>query len=412
MARQNERSSSTRLALDVTVSPGSVLGVSGPVAATLLAIAVTSCLSGREAAGPVPFGQPLMAGAAALCWTFAVVLVTLWLANLRQLCRSAIPDSRLGQYTLDEKIGEGGMGVVYKASHALLRRPAAIKLLPPERDGRQNVERFEREVQLTSRLTHPNTVSIYDFGRTAQGTFYYAMEYLEGCDLQTLVDRHGPQDPARVAHLLVQLTGALAEAHGVGLIHRDVKPANVMLCERGGLLDVLKVVDFGLSQELAPKGTGPSSDAQRIMGTPLYLSPEAITAPESIGAQSDIYAVGAVGYFLLTGVPPFSGQNMVEVCAHHLHSQPVPPSQRLGTSLPSKLETLILSCLAKSPEQRPSSAAALQASLHSYAVAWTQERAANWWTTRMCSPRLERPRAAHGQGLGKRPDCRVTELAA
>ena len=382
MAQQYQEISSTHLASRVTVAPSSMLGVSGPLAATLLAIAVTSYWGGGAATG-MPSLRPLVASAAAvLCWTFAVALAALWFISLRQLRAAAPPDGQLGQYTLHEKIGEGGMGVVYKASHALLERPAAIKLLAPERDGQTDLERFEHEVQLTSRLTHPNTVAIYDFGRTAQGTFYCAMEYLEGCDLQTLVERHGPQDPARVAHLLVQLTGALAEAHGAGLIHRDVKPANVMLCERGGLLDVLKVVDFGLSRELDPKGASPANDAQRIVGTPLYLSPEALTAPESVGAHSDLYAVGAVGYFLLTGAPPFSGRNLVEVCGHHLHSEPVPPSQRLGGSLPSKLEALILSCLAKSPEQRPSSAASLQASLRSCAAAWTQERAREWWATR------------------------------
>jgi serine/threonine-protein kinase len=274
------------------------------------------------------------------------------------------------------------MGVVYKASHALLRRPAAIKLLHPERAGEQNLKRFEREVQLTSTLTHPNTIGIYDFGRTAEGTFYYAMEYVDGFDLQTLVERDGPQDPARVAHLLAQLAGALREAHGVGLIHRDVKPANIMLCERGGMADVVKVLDFGLIKGLGRQGDPAQSEIPRIVGTPLYLSPEALTAPDRVDARSDLYAVGAVGYFLLTGVPPFSGNNLLEVCGHHLHSNPVPPSERLGAPIPRQLEALILSCLAKSPERRPASAASLQAALLRCAVAWTEERAARWWAER------------------------------
>ena len=230
----------------------------------------------------------------------------------------------VGAYTLEEKVGEGGMGVVYKASHALLRRPAAIKFLASDRAGEHAVERFEREVQVTSRLTHPNTISIYDFGRTPDGAFYYAMEYVDGLDLQTLVERHGPQPPARVAHLLAQLAGALAEAHAAGLIHRDIKPANVMVCERGGMLDVVKVLDFGLVKEMDARSDGTGADNGRIVGTPLYLAPEALTAPESLDARSDLYALGALGYFLLSGSAPFSGTNVVDVCRQHLHSDPAP----------------------------------------------------------------------------------------
>src|SRR4029077_236110 len=192
-----------------------------------------------------------------------------------------------------------------------------------------------------SMLTHPNTIAIYDFGRTEEGSFYYAMEYLDGFTLQSLVEREGPQDPARVAHILVQLTGALMEAHRAGLIHRDVKPANVMLCERGGMAYVVKVLDFGLTKELEGRGDVTQSDLHRIVGTPLYMCPEALTAPETVDPRSDLYAVGAVGYFLLTSVPPFSGNTLVEVCGHHLHSAPVPPSKRRGSPIPRRLEALI-----------------------------------------------------------------------
>jgi eukaryotic-like serine/threonine-protein kinase len=297
---------------------------------------------------------------------------------------------RLGPYTLDEKIGEGGMGVIYRAHHEFLRRPTAVKLLAPERAGEQNLRRFEREVQLTSMLTHPNTISIYDFGRTPEGTFYYAMEYVDGCDLEALVDREGPQPAARVAHLLSQLAGALVEAHGVGLVHRDVKPANVMLCERGGSVDVVKVLDFGLTKEMRAARDVALTDEQRIVGTPLYLSPEAVSAPERVDPRSDLYALGAVGYFLLTGAAPFGGDNVIDVCFQHLHAVPVRPSERLGAEIPRELEALILSCLEKSPERRPASAADVRDALAPLAAEWTKERAEAWQAPRERSAAGER----------------------
>jgi serine/threonine-protein kinase len=337
-------------------------------------------------ANPLPEGAPGPLGTALnsvlLCALVVVVAGVLarTVHGLRERVRAAM---QLGQYTLNEKIGEGGMGVVYKASHALLRRPTAIKLLPLERAGEHNITRFEREVQLTSMLTHPNTVSVYDFGRTPEGTFYYAMEYLEGLDLQTLVDADGPQEPGRVVHILTQVLGALAEAHAVGLIHRDVKPANLNISERSGTPDVVKVLDFGLVKQLgAPVGPETSaSQVNQIIGTPLYLSPEAIIAPSSMDGRADLYALGAVGYFLLTGVPPFTGASVVEVCGHHLHTQPVPPSERLGRALPAELERLILACLAKSAADRPADAKSLKRSLAGVSVRgeWSEERAHDWW---------------------------------
>jgi serine/threonine-protein kinase len=247
----------------------------------------------------------------------------------------------------------------------------------------EDVRRFEREVQLTSRLSHPNTISIYDFGRTEQGEFYYAMEYLDGLDLQTLVEQEGPQEPARVAHLLAQLCGALSEAHGAGLIHRDIKPANVVVCERGGVKDVVKVLDFGLSKELEnPRMEVTLSNVQTIVGTPLYLSPEALLAPDTMDGRSDLYAVGAVGYFLLTGTPPFSGSGLLEVCAQHLHTSPVPPSQRARGPIPARFEALILSCLEKSMDERPQSAAALRDALLALASESSEPRASGFWPSR------------------------------
>jgi serine/threonine-protein kinase len=271
-----------------------------------------------------------------------------------------------------------------------------VKLLAAGHDRPESLERFEREAELTSRLSHPNTVAVYDFGRTSSGTPFYAMEYLDGLDLETLVERHGPQDPRRVAHLLAQLAGALAEAHGLGLVHRDVKPANVMLCERGGTRDVVKVLDFGLTKELGGPERG-DSDGGRVVGTPLYLAPEAILTPERVDARSDLYAVGAIGYFLLAGAPPFTGRTVAEVCAHHLHTTPRPLPR--DSRVPPALEALLLRCLAKSPEDRPESAATLRAELLELASTWTEQEASAWWAEHDGDlPSLRQPRLLEAAG--------------
>jgi serine/threonine-protein kinase len=301
----------------------------------------------------------------------------------------------MGQYTLGEKIGEGGMGAVYRAHHAMLRRPTAIKLLPPEKAGADNILRFEREVQLTASLSHPNTVVIFDYGRTMEGVFYYAMEYLDGINLDQLVTADGPQPPGRVIRIMSQVSGALAEAHQIGLVHRDIKPANIILCERGGVPDVAKVVDFGLVKRFRPDDDGMTvavTAEQTLLGTPLYMAPEALTGSGEIDARSDLYALGAVGYLLLTGTPVFQGRSVVEICAHHLHTPPEPPSRRLGRPIPLDLEETVLRCLAKSPDDRPPSALALRDRLLHLrlADAWSDDDAARWW--------LRRRRTAPGVG--------------
>jgi len=290
--------------------------------------------------------------------------------------------AQLGQYHLDEKIGEGGMGIVYRGRHAMLRRPTAIKLLHPHKTGEQALKRFEREVQNTAKLTHPNTVAIYDYGRTPEGVFYYAMEYLDGFNLQTLVALAGAQNPRRVIHVLKQVVGALAEAHRAGLIHRDIKPANIVLCERGGTADVAKVLDFGLVKDVSTNVHHSTVSANLVVGTPLYMSPEAIISPGSIDARSDLYALGAVAYYLLTGSPVFEAATLVEVCASHLHGEVVPPSARVPHRIPVALERLVLGCLEKKPEQRPASADALLDTLIALDVPpWTSQEAAAWWTS-------------------------------
>jgi len=324
---------------------------------------------------------------AVIGWLVAFALcATLVSGVIYGLRRQAHDALQLGQYRLEAKIGEGGMGTVYRASHAMLRRKTAVKLLPPDKAGEASVARFEREVQQTAQLTHPNTVAIYDYGRTPDGVFYYVMELLDGLDLEALVERDGPQPAGRVIHLLQQVSGALAEAHDAGLTHRDIKPANIIVCQRGGQHDVAKVVDFGLvkvadSVDDSDDGAPKLSNVNVLTGTPLYLSPEAISDPESVDARSDIYALGAVAFFGLTGEPPFSGKGVVEVCSHHLHTAPDKPSERRGENIDDGLDAVVLRCLAKAPGERYQTAAALQLALNECDAAgdWDAEIAREWW---------------------------------
>lgn len=337
---------------------------------------------------PEGWPTPALFVAGTVMWSLAAIkassVVSHVIYGLHRRVREAL---QLGQYTLEEKIGEGGMGVVYRARHALLRRPTAIKLLRAER-GAHAIARFEREVQLTSRLTHPNTIAIYDYGETPDGLFYYVMEHLDGFDLERVVEFEGPLAPGRVLPLLRQAAEALGEAHSLGLIHRDVKPGNLVLCERGGKPDFIKVLDFGLVRELDAGSAPALSSADALQGTPLYMSPEQILSPTEIDHRSDLYSLGAAAYFLLTGTPVFSGRSVVEVCGHHLHTAPVSPSERLGREVPASLEAVILRCLEKDPSARPRDAAELVTLLDQCAdvPAWTDEEARAWWAE--CAPKL------------------------
>ena len=287
---------------------------------------------------------------------------------------------RLGQYTLTAKLGQGGMGEVFLAQHALLRRRTAVKLIA-ENAAPDAIDRFEREVQLTSQLTHPNTIAIYDFGRTEDGAFYYAMEHLDGKDLQDIVLATGPCDPARVIHILRQACGALEEAHAAGLLHRDIKPSNIFLCPRRGPTDVVKLLDFGLVKDLrgsdAPRSR---TRADTLLGTPHYMSPESIAEPSSVDARSDLYALGAVAYFLLAGEPPFPGRSVVEVCAKHLYTPPAPLAAQ-GRAVPRDLEVTVMRCLEKSPEARYPDARALRDALDACrdAHGWSEADSLRWW---------------------------------
>ncbi|UCD22955.1 MAG: protein kinase [Gemmatimonadota bacterium] len=311
-----------------------------------------------------------------------LIAVLLDRAYQKRLSSEVLKAKQLGQYTLVEKIGEGGMGSVYRARHSMLRRPTAIKLIKAEQgDQSQALSRFEQEVQLTSQLTHSNTIAIYDYGRTPDDVFYYAMEYLDGVSLQDMVDRTGPMPADRTIHVLQQVCGSLAEAHGIGLIHRDIKPHNIMLCERGGSPDVVKVLDFGLVKHVDTEANVELTAHDGMVGTPGYMAPEGVHDPQGLDGRSDLYLVGAVGYYMLTGTRVFSGLNALEVLAQHVTKQPEPPSDRTP-GIPSDLERVILTCLAKDPAERPADALHLRMLLGECVDAgkWTEERARAWWS--------------------------------
>ncbi|MEZ6196638.1 MAG: serine/threonine-protein kinase [Planctomycetota bacterium] len=313
-----------------------------------------------------------------LSWSLISLILSVVVCRVIHGLRREVRDAQeLGQYTLRERIGAGGMGAVFRASHRLLRRPCAVKILAPERIDEDDIRRFEREVQLTSELTHPNTVAIYDYGKTEDGIFYYAMELLSGLDLSSLVRRFGPQYPGRVIHILAQAAGSLGEAHARGLVHRDVKPANIFLCNRGGRDDTVKVLDFGLVKAAEDE----DADEEGILGTPRYLAPESIVARDEVDARADIYALAAVGYFLLTGTHVFQGRTVKEVMRQHVSESPEAPSARLGKAVPEDLEALILDGLAKDPAARPATAEAFLERLTGLrgAAMWNAEVARTWW---------------------------------
>jgi eukaryotic-like serine/threonine-protein kinase len=300
---------------------------------------------------------------------------------------------QLGSYSLRRKLGAGGMGEVYLAEHKLLKRPAAIKLIKSTQATDPNVvARFESEVRTTALLTHPNTVEIYDFGVTADGTFFYVMEYLPGMDLQDLVDWHGAVPPSRAIYLIRQVCGALAEAHGRCVIHRDIKPGNIFVAERGGVYDVAKLLDFGLVRSL---DEGPESvrltQQGAMVGSPAYTSPENVTGEGEPDARGDIYSLGATLYFLVTGRPVFEGVQPIKVLFAHVNEQPIPPRE-LNSDIPADLEAVILRCLEKSPSRRFQTVSDVELALSACrdATAWTPQRAAEWWKS--LTPGSERPK--------------------
>ena len=366
------------------------LWMTGLIALMPVAVLVYVGVTGRQT---VPFllESVTMTHRVGMGLTLAIgVMIATWGAHrIHTLRLEAFEAKRLGQYELTQRIGRGGMGEVWKADHRLLARPAAIKLIKPEvidagdpAIAHDFMRSFEREAQITASLRSTHTVELYDFGMTADSTFYYVMELLDGRDLETLVRSTGPLEPARVAYLLEQVCDSLADAHDHGLVHRDIKPANIQVCRMGRRFDFIKVLDFGLVKRRTRGGEGRGMGEGKgvVVGTPSYIAPEMV-AGDDIDARADIYSLGCVGYFLLTGRPVFEGKTTAEIVAKHVHESVVSPTNRTETEIPVELERIILRCLEKDPASRPQSAEELSRLLRATGLMdqWSQDRARAWW---------------------------------
>jgi serine/threonine-protein kinase len=303
------------------------------------------------------------------------------------LGRQVAKEREMGSYQLGELLGRGGMGEVYKASHRMLARPAAIKLIRPEMLGGSDpgvaaraIARFRREAEAAAHLRSAHTVDLYDFGVTSDQTLYLVMEFLEGMDLESLVREHGPMPAARVVHVLRQVCDSLEEAHARGLVHRDITPANVHIGRVGCREDFVKVLDFGLVKTAAAGGAQTVATIEGVvMGTPAYMAPE-MALGDDVDGRADLYALGCVAYYLLTGEQVFTGDTVLKVITQHLQAVPVPPSTRTELPIPAALERVVLACLAKRPEERPHNARALAEALDAIGgTTWSEEEAARWW---------------------------------
>jgi serine/threonine protein kinase len=292
----------------------------------------------------------------------------------------------VGSYRLQKRLGVGGMGEVWAAKHRMLARPAAIKLIRPAilashgpEEAKRLLKLFEREAQTTASLTSPNTIQLFDYGVTLDGTFYYVMELLDGYDLQTLVKEFGKQPPERVAHLLIAATNSLHEAHEHQFVHRDLKPANIFACRYGGELDFVKVLDFGLVMDRRP--TEEELQKPGLIGTPAVMAPEMVRFNAPVDQRADIYALGCVAYWLLTRERVFEAENRADMLVMHAHQRPVPPSKRAGISIPPRLEQIILMCLDKNPNKRPQTARQLGDMIRELGIdqQWTRASRQAWW---------------------------------
>jgi serine/threonine-protein kinase len=403
------------LAVTVTVMLRAILLPSRPgrtllISALVFAPTVAVCIARHH---PTAFLPGFSAGYQKLHMTLntvlwsvlGVTLATVVSRVLYGLRRQVAEASELGQYLLEERIGGGGMGEVWRARHRLLIRPAAIKLIGRRALGAMAgdpellARRFEREARATAALTSPHTVQLYDFGVAEDGRLYYVMELLDGLDLDTLVRQHGPLPAERVVHLLRQVCAALQDAHANGLVHRDIKPANIVVSRAGTTFDFVKVLDFGLVKFDSPSPAG--ADAVKLStegswsGTPGYMAPEVVLGAADADHRVDLYALGCVAYWLLTGHMVFEGENAMQVMIQHVQAEPKRPSLRTDRPVPAALEDLIMECLQKEPARRPASADAVGDRLAAVALTpvWTAERAEQWWAMHRPSPGDSRPAA-------------------
>jgi serine/threonine-protein kinase len=364
-----------------------VLGLMGLMPAVMFAYLFTVPAFARLAAQPEYSG---FVSGQLLFVTIAVLVGIVGVHTIGTLRRQAFAAKQLGQYRLKQRLGSGGMGEVYLAEHQMMKRPCAVKLIRPEKAGDPRVlARFEREVRATAKLSHWNSIDIFDYGRTADGTFYYVMEFLPGHNIGEIVEEYGPFAPARAVYLMDQVCAALAEAHGIGLVHRDIKPANIFCAYRGGVFDVAKLLDFGLAKPTF-EGNGQAQLTMEgmVTGSPLFMSPEQASGEEGVDGRSDIYSLGAVLYYMLTGQPPFMHDNPLKVMIAHASQDVVPPRQ-IKPELPIELEEIVLRCLEKDPDHRFQDVSALRRALAEVVLdeLWSSERAAEWWTCHGCPER-------------------------
>jgi len=313
--------------------------------------------------------------------------------TINTLRTEAYEARQLGQYKLGRQLGSGGMGEVYQAEHQLMKRPCAIKIIRPEKAGDpRTLARFEREVRSTAKLSHWNNIDIFDYGRAADGTCYYVMEFLPGLSLDDLIESYGPMCSERVIYLLRQTCDALSEAHGIGLIHRDIKPANIFAAVRGGQYDVAKLLDFGMVKPIDGLDQADLTMDGTITGSPLYMAPEQVVGDARPDPRTDIYALGTVAYHLLAGRPPFEGTQAVKVLVAHANTPPTPISD-LQPDVPHDLEAIVMRCLAKQPEDRFTSTAELADALDACETAgrWDSRSAASWWASIGIDATVEQP---------------------
>jgi serine/threonine-protein kinase len=369
----------------VPAAPGRTLWVS------LLAATMEPVALGIAHLRGIPFGHSPFY----YLWNFLPTYLCAFLAIvpariIRGLGQQVRQARELGSYRLGEVLGRGGMGEVYRASHQMLARPAAVKLIRSEVLGSSSpdharviIERFRREAEATASLRSPHTINLYDFGAAQDGTFFLVMELLDGLDFETLVRRFGPLPPERAVYLLNQVCESLEEAHVRGLIHRDIKPSNLLTCRMGLAVDFVKVLDFGLvkARETAERNEPLLTAPDATAGTPAYIAPEVVRGGSVVDHRVDIYALGCVAYWLLTGRLVFEGPNAMQLMFQHAQNVPLPPSQRVETQIPAAIDQLVLACLAKRPEDRPASAGevARQLTAGLGCEPWTPERAQHWW---------------------------------